>query len=81
MVHETIHAYDHCRAKVNWSSCHHHACSEIRAANLSGDCRIVNELARGNLFGGIKEQHQVCLTLNWGFYRFLVRSALREGHC
>eukprot|EP00960_Hanusia_phi_P011310 330485-Hanusia_phi.AAC.1 len=39
MTHELIHAYDHCRAYVDWSNCVHHACSEIRAANLSGDCK------------------------------------------
>lgn len=39
MRHEMIHAYDHCRAKdLDWNSCRHHACSEIRAAVLSGDC-------------------------------------------
>ena len=39
MRHEIIHAYDHCRAKdLDWNSCRHHACSEIRAAVLSGDC-------------------------------------------
>ena len=40
LTHELIHAYDHCRAYMNWSNCVHHACSEIRAANLSGDCHM-----------------------------------------
>jgi hypothetical protein len=40
LTHELVHAYDHCRAYVDWSNCVHHACSEVRAANLSGDCRM-----------------------------------------
>ncbi|GLI68677.1 hypothetical protein VaNZ11_013163 [Volvox africanus] len=34
---------------LDWSNCHHHACTEIRAANLSGDCSLLQELLRGNL--------------------------------
>jgi len=40
LTHELVHAYDHCRAYVDWSNCVHHACSEVRAANLSGDCKM-----------------------------------------
>lgn len=29
MVHELVHAFDHCRAKVDWHNCEHHACSEV----------------------------------------------------
>jgi inner membrane protease ATP23 len=37
LTHELIHAYDHCRAKnMDWMDCRQHACSEIRAASLSG---------------------------------------------
>lgn len=37
LTHELVHAYDHCRAaSLDWSDCRHHACSEIRAAMLSG---------------------------------------------
>ena len=36
IIHELVHAYDHCRAKVDWLNCYHHACSEVRAAHLSG---------------------------------------------
>ena len=29
MVHELLHAYDHCRAGgLDWANCDHHACSE-----------------------------------------------------
>ena len=31
VVHELIHAFDHCRAaNLDWSNCRHHACSEVR---------------------------------------------------
>jgi len=60
MVHELLHAYDHCRANgLDWSNCDHHACSEVRAANLSGDCTMSQEWARGNY--GLKGQHKICI--------------------
>ncbi|XP_053719593.1 mitochondrial inner membrane protease ATP23 homolog [Synchiropus splendidus] len=60
VAHELIHAFDHCRANVDWFNNYRHlACSEIRAANLSGDCSFSNELARYNF--GIKEHHQECV--------------------
>ena len=40
--------WDHCRFKVDWSDLRHHACSEIRAATLSGDCRWTREINRHN---------------------------------
>lgn len=50
MQHELIHAFDACRAKgMDWDDCQQHACSEVRAAALSGDCDFVMELARGNV--------------------------------
>ncbi|XP_024516909.1 mitochondrial inner membrane protease ATP23 isoform X1 [Selaginella moellendorffii] len=60
LAHELIHAYDHCRARnLDWTNCEHHACSEIRAANLSGDCRFKQEFNRGNF--GIQKHQQVCV--------------------
>nr|GMC49617.1 mitochondrial inner membrane protease ATP23-like [Ipomoea batatas] len=48
--HELIHAYDECHAaNLNWADCAHHACSEIRANHLSGDCHFKRELLRGYL--------------------------------
>ncbi|KAK6125689.1 hypothetical protein DH2020_040569 [Rehmannia glutinosa] len=48
VTHELIHAYDECRAaNLSWRNCVHHACSEIRANNLSGDCHYLRELLRG----------------------------------
>ncbi|XP_065185851.1 mitochondrial inner membrane protease ATP23 homolog [Sycon ciliatum] len=40
LAHELVHAYDHCRAHVNWSYLPHWACSEVRAAALSGECSL-----------------------------------------
>ncbi|CAG8435575.1 5763_t:CDS:2 [Diversispora eburnea] len=59
MVHEMMHFYDHCRFKVDWNNCYHHACSEIRAASLSGDCRWTREIRRG--FFNFTKQHQACV--------------------
>uniref|UniRef100_V9L913 Mitochondrial inner membrane protease ATP23 n=1 Tax=Callorhinchus milii TaxID=7868 RepID=V9L913_CALMI len=58
--HELIHAFDHCRAHVDWfQNVKHLACSEIRAANLSGDCTFQNELSRFNF--GLKQHQQKCV--------------------
>ena len=60
LAHELIHAFDYCRVKFDKDSCRHNACSEIRAANLSGDCKFSRELFRGN-FSKIVGQHQRCV--------------------
>lgn len=60
VTHELIHAFDHCRAHVNWfTNVRHLACSEVRAANLSGDCSLLNEIFR--LHFGLKQHHQTCV--------------------
>ncbi|KAI5063403.1 hypothetical protein GOP47_0022299 [Adiantum capillus-veneris] len=60
LIHELIHSYDQCRAKnVDWTNCAHHACSEIRAGNLSGDCHFKRELLRG--YFEICKHHQSCV--------------------
>ena len=48
LVHELVHAYDQCRAKVEWSNCLQHSCTEIRASSLSGECNFIHELYRGH---------------------------------
>ncbi|RKP04153.1 hypothetical protein CXG81DRAFT_8670 [Caulochytrium protostelioides] len=60
MAHELIHAFDQCTTRVDWSQCAHLACSEIRAANLSGDCKFGRELKRGNWALAAKH-HQACV--------------------
>ncbi|KAK7310804.1 hypothetical protein RJT34_08544 [Clitoria ternatea] len=60
LKHELIHAYDDCRAaNLDWTHCAHHACSEIRAGHLSGDCHFKRELLRGHL--KIQGQEQECI--------------------
>ena len=51
MLHEMIHAYDYCDVDFSSTNCYHHACTEIRAANLSGDCNFGLELIRGRGLG------------------------------
>ncbi|XP_020612027.1 mitochondrial inner membrane protease ATP23 homolog [Orbicella faveolata] len=43
LTHELIHAYDNCRIKYDPDNVKHLACTEIRAANLSGDCWFSKE--------------------------------------
>lgn len=60
VTHELIHAFDHCRAHVDWfNNVKHLACSEIRAANLSGDCSLLNEMTRFKF--GLKQHQQTCV--------------------
>ena len=49
LVHEMVHAYDDARARMNWMDLTQHACTEIRAASLSGDCNFRRELDRNNI--------------------------------
>ncbi|CAN8068883.1 unnamed protein product [Agarophyton chilense] len=60
LVHEAVHAFDQCRAKIDWANCVHHACSEIRAAALSGDCSFGREVFLRRNFGFAK-QFQRCV--------------------
>eukprot|EP00462_Mataza_sp_D1_P019966 CAMPEP_0175128636 /NCGR_PEP_ID=MMETSP0087-20121206/5039_1 /TAXON_ID=136419 /ORGANISM="Unknown Unknown, Strain D1" /LENGTH=220 /DNA_ID=CAMNT_0016410721 /DNA_START=147 /DNA_END=807 /DNA_ORIENTATION=- len=59
LTHELIHVFDTCRAHVDFTDCRHLACSEVRAANLSGDCWLSAELRRGNF--GAYAHHQKCV--------------------
>ena len=58
LTHELVHAYDHCRAKVDWDKLEHLACSEVRAANLSGECFFWKETFARLKFGW-RKHHQV----------------------
>ncbi|KAJ1434525.1 peptidase M76 [Ochromonadaceae sp. CCMP2298] len=49
IVHELVHAYDVCRAKLDFADCAQHACTEIRASSMSGECSILHEVFRGKL--------------------------------
>jgi len=59
LTHELLHMYDQCRFKVDWSNLRHHACSEIRASNLSRECRYMREIQRGHL--AFSKHHQECV--------------------
>ncbi|KAF4596102.1 Mitochondrial inner membrane protease atp23 [Pleurotus pulmonarius] len=56
LTHELVHLYDHCLFKVDWGNLRHHACSEIRANSLSGDCKWTREVRRGVV--RFSKQHQ-----------------------
>lgn len=73
ILHETIHSYDYCRADIDTKNCVQVACSEIRAVNLSGECKFTRELGRMN-FGWINH-HQVCL------HKLLTRLVNRIKEC
>ncbi|XP_010912921.1 mitochondrial inner membrane protease ATP23 [Elaeis guineensis] len=74
LIHELIHAYDDCRVKnMNWNNCGHHACSEIRANHLSGDCHYKRELLRG--FMKIRGHEQECVR------RRALKSVQKNPYC
>ncbi|KAI0249463.1 metalloprotease ATP23 [Lactifluus subvellereus] len=73
VVHELLHMYDHAVFNVDWSDLRHHACSEVRANNLSGDCSWGREIQRGNL--SFSKQHQACVR------RRAVMSVMANPHC
>ncbi|KAK1313653.1 hypothetical protein QJS10_CPA06g01274 [Acorus calamus] len=74
VIHELIHAYDDCRAaNLDWSDCAHHACSEIRAGHLSGDCHYKRELLRS--FVKLRGHEQECVR------RRVMKSVLANPHC
>jgi len=60
LAHELVHVYDHLRFRVDWEELKHHACSEIRASSLSGECRWAREAFTRGVFDFTK-QHQVCV--------------------
>ncbi|KAI0270105.1 metalloprotease ATP23 [Russula aff. rugulosa BPL654] len=59
LVHEFLHMYDHAVFNVDWSNLRYHACSEIRANSLSGDCSWAREIQRGRF--SFSKQHQACV--------------------
>ena len=47
IIHELVHAYDICRVEnFDASNTAYHACTEIRASALSGECSILHEIYR-----------------------------------
>ncbi|EDK36365.2 hypothetical protein PGUG_00463 [Meyerozyma guilliermondii ATCC 6260] len=60
LTHELVHAYDHLKFKVDLTNLKHHACTEIRASALSGECRILNEIKKTGL-GDFGSKFQACV--------------------
>jgi len=59
LAHEMVHAWDHVRFKTNLdhtTSLREVACSEIRASNLSGECRWANEFFRNRIMSFTRHQ-------------------------
>ncbi|KGN51337.1 mitochondrial inner membrane protease ATP23 [Cucumis sativus] len=74
VIHELIHAFDDCRAaNLDWANCTHHACSEIRAGHLSGDCHYKRELLRG--FMKLRGHEQECVR------RRVMKSLVANPYC
>ncbi|SCU78066.1 LANO_0A01992g1_1 [Lachancea nothofagi CBS 11611] len=61
LAHEMVHYYDNTRWQVDWLNLKHHACSEIRASSLSGECRFMQEFARRGLGFKVSSGHQECV--------------------
>ncbi|ODV87104.1 hypothetical protein CANARDRAFT_194724 [[Candida] arabinofermentans NRRL YB-2248] len=61
LSHELIHWYDNTRFNVDWTDLKHHACSEIRAASLSGECAIMTEFSRQMGMMRFAKGHQTCV--------------------
>ncbi|KAJ3305596.1 hypothetical protein HDV03_001241 [Kappamyces sp. JEL0829] len=60
LAHELVHAFDQASVKnMDWTSLKVQACTEIRAVNLSGECRFTRELRRGHF--GVAKHHQECV--------------------
>ncbi|PPS20084.1 hypothetical protein GOBAR_AA00464 [Gossypium barbadense] len=77
VIHELIHAYDECRASnLDWTNCAHHACSEIRAGHLSGDCHYKREFLRG--FMKIRGHEQLGLSLGCMSVGLIAKDCVRR---
>lgn len=61
LSHELVHWYDNIRFKVDWMDLKHHACSEIRAASLSGECAILTEFKKNLGMMKMSKGHQTCV--------------------
>lgn len=61
LAHEMIHYYDNLKWQVDWLNLKHHACSEIRASSLSGECRFFQEFSRRGFGFTIARGHQECV--------------------
>ena len=61
LSHELVHWYDNLKWNVDWTNLSQHACSEIRASSLSGECRFWQEFSRRGLGFEVGRGHQNCV--------------------
>lgn len=73
LAHELVHAYDFCRFDVDLADLKHHACTEVRASALSGECSMLNEFLRLNFKAN--RGLQACVR------RRAVLSVMANPHC
>jgi inner membrane protease ATP23 len=74
LTHELVHAYDACRANLDLTNCKQHACTEVRASTLSGDCDFWEEVFRGDSWK-IPGLHRKCVR------RRAIKSVRFNPHC
>jgi mitochondrial inner membrane protease ATP23 len=75
LLHELVHTFDYCRARIDFETPEHVACTEIRASNLSGECGFARELlTRANF--GTRKHHQVGFPPSSSFFFSLHLCAL-----
>lgn len=60
LTHELVHVYDYKKFDVDLHDLNHHACTEIRASMLSGECRIFQEIKKTGL-GNFGTKFQDCI--------------------
>lgn len=60
LTHELVHAYDYLKFNLDYNNLKHHACTEIRASMLSGECRIFNEIRKTGL-ANFDKKFQACI--------------------
>lgn len=61
LSHELVHYFDNLKWQVDWLNLKQHACSEIRASTLSGECRFTREFARLGFSMNVGRGHQDCV--------------------
>ncbi|CAG62785.1 uncharacterized protein GVI51_M10571 [Nakaseomyces glabratus] len=60
LSHELVHYFDNLKWQIDWLNLKQHACSEIRASALSGECRFSREFARLGFSMNFGRGHQDC---------------------
>ena len=70
LTHELVHVYDYLKFDLDMNNLRHHACTEIRASMLSGECRIWQEIKKQDW--GILGKNSRIVSRDVLFYLFLV---------